>query len=83
MTRKPIEPSDWTALSIREILELAIADEEETRDSYKRAAGLTGNARTRNVLLHLSAMEQDHADSLRKELEDLQLQGDMERGLAD
>ncbi len=80
-TRRP-EP-DWTAVSIREILELAIADEEDARDYYRRAADLAGSAHTRGVLLSLSAMEQSHAETLRLELEELLLQHDLEAGMAD
>jgi rubrerythrin len=74
---------DWSALSIQDILELAIADEEDARDYYRRAADLTGNMHTRTVLLSLSVMEQGHADALRKELEELLLQRDLEAGMAD
>ena len=70
-------------MSIQDILELAIADEEEARDYYRRAADLTGNMHTRRVLLSLSAMEQGHADTLRKELDELPLQRDLEAGMAD
>jgi len=70
-------------MSIKDILELAITDEEEARDYYRRAAELTGNMHTRRVLLNLSEMEQGHADQLRKELEELTLQRDMEEGMAD
>ena len=70
-------------MSIKDILELAINDEEEARDYYRRAAELTGNMHTRRVLLDLSEMEQGHADQLRKELEELTLQRDMEEGMAD
>jgi rubrerythrin len=74
---------DWKEMSMEEILEFAIADEEEARDYYRRAADLTGNAHTRRMLLSLSAMEQDHADTLRKELDELLLQRDLETGMAD
>jgi rubrerythrin len=70
-------------MSIRDILELAIADEEDARDYYRRAADLTGSMHTRDVLLSLSAMEQSHADTLRTELEELVLQRDLEAGMAD
>jgi rubrerythrin len=70
-------------MSIRDILELAIADEEDARDYYRRAADLTGSMHTREVLLSLSAMEQSHADTLRRELEELVLQRDLEAGIAD
>ena len=70
-------------MTIQEILELAIADEEHARDYYRRAADLTGSMHTRQVLLSLSAMEQGHADTLRRELEELVLQRDLEAGMAD
>jgi len=70
-------------MSIREILALAIADEEDARDYYRRAADLAGSAHTRSVLLSLSAMEQTHADTLRLELDELTLQQDLETGMAD
>jgi len=70
-------------MSIRELLEWAVADEEDARDYYRRAADLAGNAHTRRVLLDLSEMEQGHAETLRRELEDLELQRDLESGMAD
>jgi rubrerythrin len=77
------ESLNWNAMSIEEILELAIADEVEARDYYKHAAECTGNSHTRAMLLKLSEMEQGHADQLRKELDDLLLQRELEAGLAD
>lgn len=74
---------DWNGISIEEILELAIADEEYARDYYKRAAGLAGGLHTRRMLMQLSEMEQGHADQLRKELEELLLQRELEGGIAD
>ena len=74
---------DWSAMSMEDILEFAIADEEEARDYYRHAADLTGNEQTRRTLLSLSAMEQGHADTLRKELDELLLQRDLETGMAD
>jgi rubrerythrin len=68
---------------MKEILELAIADEEDARDYYRRAADLAGSMHTRKVLLSLSAMEQSHADQLRGELDELILQRDLEAGMAD
>lgn len=70
-------------MSIQDILELAIADEEEARDYYRHAADLTGNMHTRQILMTLSGMEQGHADTLRKELDELLLQRDLEAGMAD
>jgi rubrerythrin len=70
-------------MSIKDILELAIGDEEAARDYYRRAADLTGSMHTRKVLLSLSEMEQGHADTLRRELDELVLQRDLEAGMAD
>lgn len=70
-------------MSIEDVLAWAIEDEEEARDYYRHAADLTGNPHTREVLLRMSAMEQGHADELRRELDDLHLQRDMEAGMAD
>jgi rubrerythrin len=77
------EPLDWSAMSIQQILEIAIEDEEEARAYYLRAAELAGNPHTREVLLRLSEMEQGHAEALRKELDELELQRDLEAGMAD
>ncbi len=74
---------NWSEMSLQDILELAIGDEEDARDYYRRAADLAGTPHTRRMLLALSAMEQEHADSLRKELEDLQVQRELETGMAD
>ena len=73
----------WNDLSIQEILELAIADEEDAQKYYRRAADRTGNMHTRRLLLSLADMEQGHADVLRKELDELVLQKDLETGIAD
>jgi len=70
-------------MSLQNILELAIEDEIEARDYYTVAAGHAGNSSTRQMLLGLAVMEQGHADALRKELEDLHLQRDLETGMAD
>lgn len=77
------EALNWNEMSMRDILELAIADEEEARDYYRHAAALAGTPQTRRMLLGLSDMEQGHADQLRKELEELLLQRDTEVGMAD
>jgi len=77
------ENLNWGAMSIQEILELAIADEVEARDYYRHAADLAGSVHTREVLLSLSEMEQGHAETLRKELDELTLQRDLEAGMAD
>jgi rubrerythrin len=74
---------NWREISLEEILERAIADEVEARDYYKHAADLAGNTHTRRMLLDLSEMEQGHADQLRKELDELLLQRDLETGMAD
>ena len=74
---------NWNAMSIRDILELAIADEEDARDYYRRASGCAGSLHTRRMLLSLAEMEQGHADQLRRELEELRLQGELETGIAD
>jgi len=74
---------NWNDISIEAILELAIADEEYARDYYKHASDLAGILHTRRMLLQLSEMEQGHADQLRKELDDLQQQRELETGMAD
>ena len=74
---------NWQDISIEAILELAIADEEYARDYYKHAADCAGNLHTRRMLLQLSEMEQGHADQLRKELDDLLQQRELETGMAD
>jgi rubrerythrin len=74
---------NWDEISIEEILELAIADEEHARDYYKHAAQLAGNLHTRRMLVQLSEMEQGHADQLRKELDELLQQRELETGMAD
>jgi rubrerythrin len=74
---------DWKAVSLEEILELAIADEEEARDYYAHAAQLAGNPHTRAMLEKLSVMEQGHADQLRAELEELRIERQEEAGMAD
>jgi rubrerythrin len=77
------ETVNWREISLEEILERAIADEVEACDYYKRASDLAGNTHTRRMLLDLSEMEQGHADQLRKELDELLLQRDLETGMAD
>jgi len=83
MAHPPVEAMNWSMMSIQDILELAITDEEQARDYYRRAAELTGSMHTRRVLLSLAEMEQGHAETLRTELEEIQLQRDMETGIAD
>jgi len=77
------EPLNWDEMSMQDILQLAIADEEEARDFYRHAAELAGDLHARRVLLNLAEMEQGHADQLRRELEELSLQRDLEAGMAD
>lgn len=77
------ETINWNEISIEEILQRAIADEEESRDYYKHAADCTGDMHTRRLLLRLSETEQGHADQLRKELDELRLQRGLETGMAD
>lgn len=74
---------NWNDISIEEILELAIADEEYARDYYKRAAGLAAGLHTRRMLTQLSEMEQGHADQLRNELNELLVQRELEGAIAD
>jgi rubrerythrin len=83
MSHERNELLNWPEMSVQEILEIAITDEEQARDYYKRAADLAGSVHTRRLLLSLSEMEQGHADQLRKELEDLLLQREEETGMAD
>jgi len=83
MAHPPVDKLAWNKMSVQDILQLAIADEEEARDYYRRAADMTGNFHTRRVLLDLSAMEQGHADTLRNELKELDLQRELESGMAD
>jgi len=70
-------------MSLQDILELALADEIEARDYYRTAADCAGNMHVRRMLLGLADMEEGHADTLRKELDDLALQRDLETGMAD
>jgi rubrerythrin len=77
------ETINWNEMTLEKIFEIAIADEEDARDYYKHAAELAGNPHTRELLLKLSAMEQGHADALRKELEELQIERQEEAGMAD
>jgi rubrerythrin len=74
---------NWNELSIEDILELAIADEEDAQEYYRHAAECVGNIHTRRMLLKLSEMERTHAVQLRKELEELHLQREEETGIAD
>jgi len=83
MTHQRDETVNWAEISLEEILERAIADEEDAREYYRHAADLAGNTHTRQMLMNLSEMEQGHAETLRKELDDLLLQRDLETGMAD
>ena len=83
MTSHRNDSLNWSEMSMQDILELAIADEEDARDYYKRAAHLAGSLHTQRLLLQISEMEQGHADTLRKELVDLQMQRELEAGMAD
>ncbi len=77
------ETINWNEMTLEEIFEIAIADEEDARDYYKHAAEFAANPHTRELLLKLSAMEQGHADALRKELEELRIERQEEAGMAD
>lgn len=83
MTHPPHDQLNWSDMSLRDILELALADEIEARNYYLYAAKLTGSLHTRRMLMGLADMEQGHADTLRKELEEITLQRDLETGIAD
>jgi rubrerythrin len=83
MTRTRPEELDWEGMSLEDILTLAIHDEFEARDYYRRAAGLAATPHTRKMFEGLSAMEQGHADQLQKELDEIRLQHDLEAGMAD
>lgn len=83
MTRASAESLPWDELGIREVLELAIADEVDAREFYTRAAALSGNIHTQRMLLRLAAMEEEHAAALREELDDLLAQHELEAGIAD
>jgi rubrerythrin len=74
---------NWKEMSVEDILKLAIADEEDAQEYYAHAAQLAGDYHTRCVLLRLSDMEKGHAEELRKELESLQAQRELETGMAD
>ncbi len=81
MTRVP--DIDWNAVSIREILTLAIADENDACEYYRRAAAVAVNLHTREVLLRLAEMEEGHAATLQCELDDLDAQRACETAMAD
>lgn len=83
MVHERPEDVNWNDISIEAILELAIADEEYARDYYRHAVNHSGSLQTRRMLLQLSEMEQGHADQLRKELDDLLQQRELETGMAD
>jgi|WetSurMetagenome_2_1015567.scaffolds.fasta_scaffold30021_4 rubrerythrin len=83
MSHQRNDALNWNELSIEDILELAIADEEEAQEYYRHAASCVGNIHTRRMLLKLSEMEQTHAAQLRQELAELHLQREEETGIAD
>jgi rubrerythrin len=83
MPRPPHDQLNWNALSMQDILTLAIKDEEEARDYYRHAAELAGDLNTRRMFQGLAEMEQGHADLLTRELNELNLQHDLEVGMAD
>ncbi len=83
MSLRRNESLNWNEMSVEDILQLAIADEEEAQDYYRRAASCVGDYHTRCVLLRLLEMEKGHAEELRKELNELSLQREMEAGIAD
>jgi len=83
MPHVPHDQLNWDAMSLQDILEMAIADEIEAREYYRHAAGRAGDLHTRRMLAGLAEMEADHEETLRKELEELRLQKDLETGMAD
>lgn len=83
MAHPPHDLLNWSDLTLQQILELAIEDEIEARDYYRTAAAHAGNTGTRRMLEELATMEQGHAEALRKELDELRLQQDLESGMAD
>ena len=83
MTPTALASPDWNTMSMEDVLELAITDENRARDYYRHAAAISGNLHTRRMLLNLSAMEQQHADLLGHELVELRVQKDLEAGMAD
>ncbi len=83
MTHERHDDVNWNDVTLEEIFEFAIADEEYARDYYLHAAQLAGSLHTRRVLMQLSEMEQGHADTLRKELEELRIERQEEAGMAD
>lgn len=77
------EEVNWSEMSMLTILEMAIAHEVEARDYYHHAAECAGDPHTRDMLLRLSHMEQEHADMLQEELGNLLIQRDLEAAMAD
>lgn len=77
------EDINWDEMSIEDILRLAIADEDDAQEYYRRAAERVGSIHTRRLLMSLSAMEKTHAEDLRRELQEVLLQRDEETGIAD
>jgi rubrerythrin len=73
----------WETMSIRDVLILAIADEEDACEYYHKAAQLAASPHTKRVLLNLAEMEEGHAATLQMELDDLDAQQECETAMAD
>jgi rubrerythrin len=73
----------WNELTVKDILELAVADEKDAEAYYLHASRLAGNPRTREMFLNLAEMEHGHASVLLRELEELEAQRECETGMAD
>ncbi|MGA9120715.1 MAG: ferritin family protein [Bacteroidota bacterium] len=74
---------NWDTMSIRDILEFAIADEEEAREYYRHAAQLAVTPHTKLVLERLAEMEKGHAEALRAEISEMDAQRECETAMAD
>ena len=59
MSHQHSDALNWNELSIEDILELAIADEEEAQEYYRHAAECVGNMHTRRMLLKLSEADSE------------------------
>lgn len=73
----------WETMSIRDVLMLAIADEEDASDYYRRAAELAASPHIKRVLRNLAEMEEGHAATLQLELDELDTQQETETAMAD
>ena len=73
----------WETMTMRDVLMLAIADEEDAIDYYRRAADLAASPHIKNVLLNLAEMEEGHSATLQSELDDLDAQAECETSMAD